>query len=91
MARLADDFKVLSVEARLKIVQLLQDGKPLCVNTLASRLAMTPSAISQHLRILKGAGWVTGKKKGYWVHYSLRPQKLRRLRQELDAFFATGE
>lgn len=91
MSRLADNFKLLSVEARLRIVRLLQNGEPLCVKVLACRLGMTPSAVSQHLRILKSAGWVTSTKNGYWVHYSLRPRKLRQLRKQLDSFLAIGE
>ncbi|MFH1091437.1 MAG: metalloregulator ArsR/SmtB family transcription factor, partial [Pseudomonadota bacterium] len=45
-------FKCLAVEARLKIIQLLQ-GRVLCVNALAANLNLTQGAVSQHLRILR--------------------------------------
>jgi len=47
-------LKVLSVETRVRIVQLLK-GRALCVNALASRLDVTPGAVSQHLRIMRDA------------------------------------
>ena len=47
-------LEVLSVETRVRIVQLLK-GRALCVNALASRLDVTPGAVSQHLRIMRDA------------------------------------
>ena len=67
---IAKKFKCLSVEARVRIVQLLK-GRSLCVNALAARLNMTQGAVSQHLRILRDAGLVVPEKRGYWVHYRL--------------------
>jgi len=65
---LAQLCKTLSVDTRVRILQLLQDH-PLCVNALAARLGVTHSAVSQHLRIMKAAGLVRAEKRGYWVHY----------------------
>ncbi len=61
-------FKVLSVEARVKMIKLLKE-RPLCVNALAHVLEITPAAVSQHLRILRDADIVIADKKGYFVHY----------------------
>ncbi len=85
---LADDFKLLSVEARLRILRALRRSSSLCVKALASRieLPITPSALSQHLRLLKAAGWVTARKKGYWVHYSLNPEKFKEFKQRAAEF-----
>ena len=49
----AEIFKVLSVETRVKIIELLKDKGPLGVKDLSSNLGVTPPAISQHLKILK--------------------------------------
>jgi len=68
-------FRALSVPTRVKIVQLLKE-RPLCVNGLASRLKVTPAAVSQHLRVLRGADLVTGDKRGYYVHYEINPKTL---------------
>ena len=78
-------FDVLSSETRLGILQLLRE-RPLCVNALAQRLGVSSSAVSQHLRILKHAGAVRGEKDGYWVHYRINEETLRRWREQIGAF-----
>jgi ArsR family transcriptional regulator len=80
--RLARIFKVLSVETRVRIVQLLK-RRSLCVTALASQLGITPAAVSQHLRILRDAGIVKDQKQGLYVHYQLNKSNLARLGQAL--------
>ena len=74
---LARVLKALSVDARLRIVRLLK-GRALCVGALSGRLDVTQGAVSQHLRILRDAGLVTGEKRGYYVHYRLNEPQLAR-------------
>jgi len=74
-AQLARILKVLSVPARVRIVQLLK-GHALCVNALTARLDITQGAVSQHLRIMRDAGLVMDEKRGYFVHYRLNEQVL---------------
>jgi len=71
-------FKALSDPTRVRIVTHLAAGG-LCLGALARRLGVTHSAVSQHLRILRGAGLVNGDKRGYWVHYSLDRPRVRRI------------
>lgn len=73
--RIARLMKVLSVPARVRIVQLLK-GRALCVNALTARLEITQSAVSQHLRIMRDAGLVVDEKRGYFVHYRLNEAAL---------------
>ncbi|MGC9455202.1 MAG: ArsR/SmtB family transcription factor [Phycisphaerae bacterium] len=80
---LARLLKVLSVETRVRIVQLLK-GRALCVNALASRLEVTQGAVSQHLRIMRDAGLVIDEKRGYFVHYRLNEDTLAAWREEID-------
>ncbi len=68
---LADVFKALSDPTRLRLLKLLGGGKCLCVNALAKRLGVTQSAVSQHLRVLRQAGLVTGSRQGSFIHYAL--------------------
>ncbi len=65
-------FKVLADPTRLKLLKLLAQQKEthtLCVNELAYLLGITQSAVSQHLRVLRAAGLVKGKRRGYRIHY----------------------
>ena len=68
---LVKTFKALSDESRIEIVRMLSE-KSLCVKSLVRRLHISQPAVSQHLRVLREAGLISGEKKGYWVHYSVR-------------------
>ena len=68
-------FKVLSVETRVRMIDLLKH-RSLCVNALARALEITPAAVSQHLRILRDADIVVADKKGYYVHYRVNNKTL---------------
>jgi DNA-binding transcriptional ArsR family regulator len=74
---MANVFKALSEPTRLRLLKLLSGGQALCVNALARKLGVTQSAVSQHLRVLKQAGLVTGARAGSFVHYSLQTDRLR--------------
>ena len=77
-------LKVLAVETRIRILELLKD-RPLCVNALAVRLGVTQGAVSQHLRIMRQADLVIDDKRGYHVHYRLNEQTLADWRSRIDA------
>ena len=67
----AELFKVLGVESRIRIIDLLKQKGPLHVNEMAEILGITPSAVSQHLRILRHAGLVRNQRKGFWIPYEV--------------------
>ena len=69
-------FKVLGVDTRLKILRLLQAGGPTGVKRIAEVLGMTPSAVSQHMKVLRLAGLASRKRSGYWVPYSVDEEGL---------------
>jgi len=50
---------------------------------LAARLDVTQGAVSQHLRIMRDAGLVTGEKRGYYVHYRLKRRTLAAWREAI--------
>lgn len=78
----AESFKVLSVETRIRIIELLKGGAR-SVNTIAEALGISQSAVSQHLRVLKQAGLVSDERKGYHIFYSLNKGKLGNYQKEL--------
>ena len=89
MKKAADLFKILSVDKRIEIIEHLKNGN-MNVNALAVSLGITPSAVSQHLRVLRSAGLVTDERKGYWIHYSLNRESLEECRQRLDRVCTCG-
>lgn len=72
----AELFKVLGVESRIRIIELLKQKGPLGVIEMSETLGITPSAVSQHLKILKHAGLVRSERKGYWMPYDIDPDTL---------------
>ena len=53
-------LKALADETRMKIITLLLSHS-YCVRELASILELSEAAVSQHLKVLKGAGLLTGE------------------------------
>src|SRR4030042_4890129 len=72
----AEIFKILGVDTRVKIINLLKARGPLGANEIASQLRIPPSAVSQHLKILKHAGLVRNERKGYWIPYEIETAAL---------------
>jgi ArsR family transcriptional regulator len=88
--KLARIFKVLSVESRIRIVELLK-RHCLCVNALAQSLEITPAAVSQHLRILRNADLVIAEKRGYYVHYRANKATLAEWNKAAKGFLEPGK
>ncbi len=89
MKKAAELFKILSVDKRIEIIELLKK-EPMSVNALAEALGVTQSAVSQHLRVLKGAGLVEAERQGYWIYYSLNRNALEKCRQRLNRICTCG-
>lgn len=89
MKKAAELFKILSVDKRIEIIELLKKGS-MSVNALADALRITQSAVSQHLRVLKAAGLVRDERQGYWIYYSLNKEALEKCRQRLNRICTCG-
>jgi DNA-binding transcriptional ArsR family regulator len=84
--KLARVFKLLSVEARVRIVQVLK-RRAMCVTELTSQLGITHSATSQHLRLLRDAHLVKFQKRGLHVYYHLDGQNIERMHKTIGELF----
>lgn len=69
-------FKVLGVESRIKILELLKTDGPLGAKKIAIKLGISPAAVSQHLKILRQANLVKSERKGYYIPYSVDADNL---------------
>ena len=83
-------FKVLGVETRVRIIELLKSKGPLGSKNIAEALGITPAAISQHLKILRQAGLVRSERKGYWIPYSINVEALEDCRSILNEVCTCG-
>lgn len=81
---LATVAKALAHPARIRILRLLQ-ATPGCIGgTIVDAVGLAQSTVSEHLRILKAAGVITGEIDGPRVCYALDPAAL----QPLTTFIA---
>ena len=83
-------FKVLAVETRVKIIELLKSKGPLGTKNIAELVGITPASVSQHLRVLRQAGLVKSERKGYWIPYSIDEEALESCRQVLNEVCTCG-
>lgn len=70
LAAAGDLLRALAAPVRIAIVLHLRDSS-LCVHDLVDALGVTQPLVSQHLRVLKAAGVVTGTRHGREVVYAL--------------------
>lgn len=71
----ADFFAVLSSPIRLAVLQLLVDGE-LCVTDLVTTLGIAQPRLSNHLACLRTCGFVTVRRQGTFLYYSLADPRL---------------
>ena len=83
-------FKVLSVDTRVKIIELLKTQGPLGAKDISAAIGITTAAVSQHLKILKQAGLVRSERKGYWIPYSIDEKAMENCRQLLTEVCTCG-
>jgi DNA-binding transcriptional ArsR family regulator len=86
----AELFKILGVDTRIKIIELLKQKGPLGVNEMSDILGVTASAVSQHLKILRHAGLVRNERKGYWIPYEIDPVALEQCGEFLSNVCTCG-
>lgn len=74
---------------RRSVVELLREGER-SVGDLAGDLPVSRPAVSQHLKVLKGAGLVTERRDGTRHLYAIDPSGLAALRTYLESFWDTA-
>ncbi|WMJ89963.1 ArsR/SmtB family transcription factor [Anaerocolumna sp. MB42-C2] len=83
-------LKAISEPNRYKIINLLLE-RHYCVRIIAKKLNISESAVSQHMSVLKEAGIVYGKKLGYHMHYIVKTDTLRYIRDEMSNMLQAAE
>ena len=83
-------FKALAVETRVKIIDLLKSEGPLGAKKISELLGVTPAAVSQHLKILKQAGFVRSERNGYWIPYAIDEEALNKCKEVLTEICTCG-
>lgn len=87
-ARLAALAKALGHPARVRIVRYLAGSDACMCGQICEVVPLAPSTVSQHLKVLKQAGLITGEIDGTRVCYSLDRSVLAELPDLLAALLA---
>jgi DNA-binding transcriptional ArsR family regulator len=76
-------LRALSDPGRRRILMLVRSEER-TAGEIAAELPVTWPAVSQHLRVLKGAGLITERREGTRRYYRVRPEGLADVRAFLD-------
>lgn len=79
--KLADMFSLLSQPSRLQILQMIGKNE-ICVCHIKAALGLRQAYISQQLMGLRQAGYVTTRRQGRSIYYSLADPRLLDLIEE---------
>jgi ArsR family transcriptional regulator, arsenate/arsenite/antimonite-responsive transcriptional repressor len=79
----AEGFKLLADETRLKIIAELKQAGEMNVTDLCERIGITQPALSHHLALCRVSGLVEAQRDGKFNFYSLRPERFAELRDFL--------
>lgn len=85
-AEVAAVFKALGDPTRVRLLRYLaQSGAgTACACHLPEALGISQPTLSFHMGKLHDAGLVSRDKRGRWVHWTVRPETLERIRAFLD-------
>lgn len=83
-------LKALSDPNRLVIIDYLKDGER-CACKILEQLRISQPTLSHHMRILCETDLVSCRREGKWIHYSLRHEKFRELKELLESYCVAGE
>ena len=72
---------------RLEILLLLVDGRELTVGTLAQRVGLSQSALSQHLSRLRAANAVSTRRDAQVIYYSCRSAEVKAILNALRTIY----
>lgn len=81
-ARLA---QALGHPARVAIVRLLKERESCICGEIVAELPLAQSTVSQHLKVLKDAGWIQGEVDGPRMCYCLNPLALQKFQSLIAA------
>lgn len=81
-AELAETFHILGDVNRLRIMLACLEA-PICVQDIAGRLALSPSLVSHHLRMLRAARLVRADRQGKKVFYSAADEHVQRVLHDM--------
>lgn len=82
----ANLFKALSHPARLQILQFLAQSRTCLTGDISEHFPLTRATVNQHMKELKEAGLIFGRKEGAKMVYCLDIEKIKEMEVILSGF-----
>ena len=84
--QLAAQMKAMAHPARVQILQTLSERRQCVCGEIVEVVGLAQSTVSQHLKVLKEAGFIQGEIQGPKSCYCLNQDALRAFQQATQAF-----
>jgi ArsR family transcriptional regulator len=82
-AVLANQLKALADPARLQLLSIVLASGSACICDLTAPVGLSQPTVSHHMRVMVDAGLLQREKRGKWVHFSVAPEALAELGNQL--------
>ena len=85
--KLVDMFKALGNPIRFEIMKFLVTHPGCITGDIVDFLPIAQATVSQHLKVLRQAGWIEGTVEGTATSYGLHENNIAWFRQKVDEIF----
>ncbi|HET8634085.1 MAG TPA: metalloregulator ArsR/SmtB family transcription factor [Gemmatimonadales bacterium] len=75
LSQVAECFRLMGEPARLRILNTLRDNRELTVTQLVELTGLGQANLSKHLQLLYAAAFVSRRREGLYVWYSIADQE----------------
>ncbi len=82
----ANLFKALSHPARIKILQYLAQTRTCLTGDISGNFPLTRATVNQHMKELKEAGLIYGRKEGAKIVYCLAVENIKEMETSISGF-----
>jgi ArsR family transcriptional regulator, arsenate/arsenite/antimonite-responsive transcriptional repressor len=82
----ANLFKALSHPARIQILQFLAQTRTCLTGDISENFPVTRATVNQHMKELKEAGLIYGRKEGAKIVYCLDVERIKEMEVHLTGF-----
>lgn len=77
-------LRALNHPLRQQLLQLIDETKHITVTELFIKLKLEQSVVSQHLAILRKAGFVITRRKGKYIYYEVNYERVKKITEIVE-------
>lgn len=77
-------YRAIGHKLRQQILKLIDETEDITVTDIYVKLRLEQSVASQHLAVLRKAGFVITNRDGKYIHYTVNKERMRELNQAIE-------